>query len=54
MDDRTYIGNPIPKYTYGFAFDAEYKILIFQPMFQGFQGWIFTVPIIHGTFWECG
>ena len=24
-DDRTYIGSPIPKYSYGFAFDGSYK-----------------------------
>ena len=37
-DDRTFIGNPIPKTTYGFSFSAEYKSFDFSFLFQGVQG----------------
>ncbi|MES2850484.1 MAG: TonB-dependent receptor [Bacteroidota bacterium] len=36
-DDRTYIGNPIPKFTYGFSFTAEYKGFDFSFLVQGVQ-----------------
>lgn len=35
--DRTFIGNPIPKYTYGFSFSAGYKRFDFSFLFQGVQ-----------------
>lgn len=34
-DDRTFIGNPIPKLTYGFNFSAGYKNVDFSFLFQG-------------------
>ncbi|WP_417354545.1 SusC/RagA family TonB-linked outer membrane protein [Flavobacterium sp.] len=34
-DDRTFIGNPIPKVTYGLAFNASYKNFDFSFLFQG-------------------
>lgn len=34
-DDQTFIGNPIPKVTYGFAFNASYKNFDFSFLFQG-------------------
>ncbi len=37
-DDRTIIGNPIPKLTYGFAFTAEYNRFDFSFLLQGVQG----------------
>ncbi|MCO6149222.1 TonB-dependent receptor [Flavobacterium sp. NRK1] len=37
-DDRTFIGNPIPKVTYGFNFRASYKKFDFSFLFQGVQG----------------
>ena len=37
-DDRTFIGNPIPKVTYGLSFNCEYKKLDFSFMFQGVEG----------------
>lgn len=37
-DDRAFIGNPIPKTTYGFSFSAEYKRFDFSFLFQGVQG----------------
>ncbi|MCW3093269.1 MAG: hypothetical protein JWP81_4338 [Ferruginibacter sp.] len=37
-DDRTFIGNPIPKLTYGFAFSSEYKHFDFSFLLQGVQG----------------
>lgn len=36
-DDRTFIGNPIPKITYGIAFNASYKNFDFSFLFQGVQ-----------------
>ncbi|WP_197056073.1 TonB-dependent receptor [Flavobacterium sp. AED] len=37
-DDRTFIGNPIPKVTYGFAFSSSYKNFDFSFLLQGVQG----------------
>ena len=37
-DDRTFIGNPIPKLTYGFSFSADYKNFDLSFLFQGVQG----------------
>jgi len=37
-NDRTYIGNPNPKMTYGLNFSAKYKGLDFAVFFQGVQG----------------
>ena len=37
-NDRTFIGNPIPKLNYGFAFSASYKDFDFSFLFQGVQG----------------
>jgi TonB-linked SusC/RagA family outer membrane protein len=37
-NDRTFIGNPIPKTTYGFSFSAEYKGFDFSFLFQGVHG----------------
>ncbi len=37
-DDRTFIGNPVPKLTYGFAFSSSYKNFDFSFLFQGVQG----------------
>lgn len=37
-DDRTFIGNPIPKITYGLAFSSCYKNFDFSFMFQGVEG----------------
>ena len=34
-DDRTFIGNPIPKFTYGFAFSSSYKKFDFSFLIQG-------------------
>lgn len=34
-DDRDYIGNPIPKYTFGLSFDATYKGWDFATSFTG-------------------
>lgn len=36
-DDRMFIGNPIPKYMYGFFFNAEYKNFDFSFLVQGVQ-----------------
>ncbi|RYY61739.1 MAG: TonB-dependent receptor [Chitinophagaceae bacterium] len=36
-DDRTFIGNPIPKYTFGFNFSAEYANFDFSFLVQGVQ-----------------
>ncbi|MGA9639462.1 TonB-dependent receptor [Flavobacterium sp.] len=36
--DRTYIGSPFPKFTYGFNLDATYKQFDFSAFFQGSQG----------------
>jgi len=37
-DDRAFIGNPIPKTTYGFSFSSEYNRFDFSFLFQGVQG----------------
>jgi TonB-linked SusC/RagA family outer membrane protein len=37
-DDRTIIGNPVPKITYGFAFSSSYKNFDFSFLLQGVQG----------------
>ncbi len=37
-DDRTFIGNPIPKITYGINFNASYKKVDFSFLLQGVQG----------------
>ncbi|KQC00409.1 TonB-dependent receptor [Pedobacter sp. Hv1] len=37
-DDRTFIGNPVPKLTYGFAFSSSYKNFDFSFLIQGVQG----------------
>jgi hypothetical protein len=37
-NDRDFIGNPIPKVTYGFSFSSEYKRFDFSFLFQGVQG----------------
>lgn len=36
--DRTYIGNPVPKITYGLNFDASYKNFDISFLFQGVEG----------------
>jgi TonB-linked SusC/RagA family outer membrane protein len=37
-DDRTFIGSSIPKVTYGFSFNAEYKRFDMSFLFQGVSG----------------
>ncbi|HEY4154198.1 MAG TPA: SusC/RagA family TonB-linked outer membrane protein, partial [Puia sp.] len=37
-NDRTFIGNPVPKFTYAFSFNAEYKHFDFSFLFQGVSG----------------
>jgi TonB-linked SusC/RagA family outer membrane protein len=37
-NDRAFIGNPIPKLTYGLAFSAEYKRFDFSFLLQGVEG----------------
>lgn len=37
-DDRTFIESPIPKITYGFSFNAEYKRFDMSFLFQGVSG----------------
>lgn len=37
-DDRTYIGSSIPKLTYGFAFNCQYKNFDFSFLLQGVDG----------------
>lgn len=37
-DDRTFIGNPVPKLTYGFAFSSSFKKFDFSFLLQGVQG----------------
>ena len=36
--DRTFIGSPIPKFTYGFALNASYKNFDISALFQGVEG----------------
>lgn len=38
INDRTFIGNPIPKFTYGFTADAEFKGFDFSAFVQGSEG----------------
>lgn len=37
-EDKTYIGSPIPDFTYGFSFSASYKFIDFSMFFQGVYG----------------
>ncbi|WP_298288565.1 TonB-dependent receptor [uncultured Lutibacter sp.] len=37
-DDRTFIGNPIPDFTYGISFSSSYKNFDFSILFQGVEG----------------
>jgi TonB-linked SusC/RagA family outer membrane protein len=37
-DDRKFIGNPIPRVTYGLSFNASYKNFDFSFLFQGVEG----------------
>ena len=37
-NDRSFIGNPIPKTTYGFSFSSAYKEFDFSFLFQGVRG----------------
>jgi TonB-linked SusC/RagA family outer membrane protein len=37
-DDRTFIGNPIPKFTYGLALNGSYKNFDISLLFQGVEG----------------
>ena len=37
-NDRAFIGNPIPKTTYGFSFSSDYKAFDFSFLIQGVQG----------------
>ncbi len=37
-DDRTFIGNPNPKFSYGFSLNASYKNFDFSAFFQGIAG----------------
>lgn len=37
-DDRTFIGNPIPKVSYGLSFNASYKNFDISFLFQGVEG----------------
>lgn len=37
-DDKTFLGSPIPDYTYGFGFNIEYKQIDFSMDFQGVTG----------------
>jgi len=43
-DDRTFIGNPSPKWQYGATFNAEYKGFDFQLFLQGVAG----VDVVNG------
>jgi TonB-linked SusC/RagA family outer membrane protein len=38
IDDKTFIGNPWPKMTYGFSINLGWKGIDLQAMFQGVQG----------------
>lgn len=47
-DDRTYLGNPAPKWMYGGTFNATYKAFDFQLMVQG----IADVSVVNaGRYW---
>jgi len=37
-EDRTFIGNPVPRITYGLSFNASYKNFDFSFLFQGVEG----------------
>jgi TonB-dependent starch-binding outer membrane protein SusC len=37
-NDRTFIGNPVPKFNYGFTFSSSYKNFDFSFLIQGVQG----------------
>jgi len=37
-NDRTFIGSPIPKFTYGFSLNASYKNFDISALFQGVEG----------------
>ncbi|UMB54188.1 TonB-dependent receptor [Lutibacter sp. A64] len=37
-DDRTFIGSPIPDFTYGLSFSSSYKNFDFSILFQGVEG----------------
>ncbi|WP_089479534.1 SusC/RagA family TonB-linked outer membrane protein [Flavobacterium araucananum] len=37
-NDKTFIGNPIPKFTYGLAFNGSYKNFDISLLFQGVEG----------------
>ena len=37
-DDKTFIGNPIPKFTYGLALNGSYKNFDISLLFQGVEG----------------
>lgn len=37
-DDKTFIGNPIPKFTYGLALNGSYKNFDISMLFQGVEG----------------
>lgn len=45
IDDKTYIGNPWPKITYGFSLSLGWKGIDLQAMFQGVQG----VDVFNGN-----
>ncbi len=45
IDDKTYIGNPWPKMTYGFSLNIGWKGIDLQAMFQGVQG----VDVFNGN-----
>lgn len=47
--DRTYIGNPSPKWQYGMTVNCEYKGFDFQVMLQGLFG-VDIANMNHGTF----
>lgn len=49
-DDQTYIGNPIPRMTYGMVFNANYKSFDFSLSFQGLQ----DVDIFAKIFQQAG
>lgn len=48
--DRTYIGNPSPKWQYGFVFNANYKNFDLQVLMHGVMG----VDVVNGAryWWE--
>lgn len=49
--DRTYLGNPAPKWMYGATFNGSYKSFDFQLLLQGVLG----VDVVNGTrYWAEG